>query len=276
MTGLSARNLQYMRTLVESWPDAAEFAQQPVAQLPWGHITILLGRLDDQELREWYAAQALVGGWSRSVLLDRIKGRLHERVGRAPSNFSDQLPPADSDLARELTRDPYHFDFLGLTGRIAERDLEDGLVGQLERFLRELGRGFAFVGRQYRIEIEGEEYYIDLLFFNFEQNRFVVVELKVGGFEPAFVGQLGFYVSWVDANLRRPDAHATTVGILLCTTRNEGVVHYALRGAGAPMAIADYTYDTLPADERRSLPNDRALLDAIEPYVQRRLRKAVT
>lgn len=155
MTGLSPRNLQYMRTLVEGWPDAAEFAQQPAARLPWAHVMVLLDRLDDQGLREWYAAQALLGGWSRAVLLDRIKGRLHERVGRAPSNFSDQLPPADSDLAKELTRDPYRFEFLGLTGRIAERDLEDGLVGQLERFLRELGQGFAFVGRQYRIEIEG-------------------------------------------------------------------------------------------------------------------------
>lgn len=114
------------------------------------------------------------------------------------------------------------------------------------------------------------------MFFNFEQNRFVVVELKVGGFEPAFVGQLGFYVSWVDGNLRNPEAHAPTVGILLCAARNEGVVRYALRGAGVPMAVADYTYDTLPANERRSLPNDRALLDAIEPYVQGRLRKAVT
>jgi predicted nuclease of restriction endonuclease-like (RecB) superfamily len=196
MRGLSQRNLVYMRTFAAAF--RGEITQQPVARLPWGHVTVLLDRLDDQAQREWYAAAAVQHGWSRNVLLHQIMNRLHQRAGAAPSNFPDQLPAKDSELAQQLTRDPYVLDFLDLTGPAAERDLETALVNRLQAFLLELGHGFAFVGRQYRFSVGGDDFAIDLLFFNWAQSRFVVVELKIGRFEPEYVGKLGFYVSWVD------------------------------------------------------------------------------
>jgi len=184
-------------------------ANSLLAKLPWGHVTVLLDKLNAQPERDWYAAAAAEHGWSRNVLLNQIMNRLHQRAGAAPSNFTDQLPPADSDLAQQLTRDPYVFDFLDLTGSVAERDLETALVSRLQAFLLELGHGFAFVGRHYHFELDGDDFYIDLLFFNWVQSRFVVVELKVARFAPAHVGQLGFYVAWVDENLRDADRHSS-------------------------------------------------------------------
>ncbi len=249
-----------MRTFAAAFP---EITQQAVARLPWGHVTVLLDKLDDQAERDWYAAAAVQHGWSRNVLLNQIMNRLHARVGAAPSNFPAQLPAADSELAQQLTRDPYVLDFLDLTTPVAERDLETALVDRLQAFLLELGHGFAFVGRQYHFAVDGDDFYIDLLFFHWPQSRFVVVELKVGRFAPEHLGQLGFYVAWVDDNLRTPDRHSPTVGILLCAGRNDSVVRYALAGSTAPMAVADYTYDTLPAAVRDSVPTDIELDRAV-------------
>jgi len=252
MRGLSPRNLIYMRTLAAAFPDG--IAQQAVARLPWGHVTVLLDKLGHPEERDWYAAAAVEHGWSRNVLTHHIATGLHRRLGSAPSNFTAQLPAADSDLARQLTRDPYVFDFLDLTARASERDLETALTNRLQAFLLELGHGFAFVGRQYRLQVGGEEFAIDLLFFNWAQSRFVVIELKVEPFEPGHLGQLGFYVAWVDDNLRDHDRHSPTIGILLCAGRDDQVVRYSLAGAKAPLAVADYTYDTLPAAARAAVP----------------------
>ncbi len=260
MRGLSQRNLVYMRTFAAAFP--GEITQQPVARLPWGHVTVLLDKLDDQAQREWYAAAAAEHGWSRNVLLNQIIGRLHLRAGAAPSNFTNQLPAADSELAQQLTRDPYVLDFLDLTEPVAERDLETALVDRLQAFLLELGHGFAFVGRQYHFEVDGEDFYIDLLFFNWVQSRFVVLELKVGRFAPEHAGQLGFYVNWVDANLRVPNQHSPTIGILLCAGRNDNVVRYSLAGTTAPLAVADYTYDALPASARDAVPTEAELASA--------------
>ena len=262
MRGFSRSNLHYMRKIASAWPRSA-FVQQAVGQIPWGHVTVLVDRLDDQESRDWYAAAAFERGWSRNVLSHQIRNRLDQRIGAAPSNFTDHLPTGDSDLAQQLVRDPYVFDFLDLTDRVAERELEAALMARLERFLLELGHGFAFVGRQYHFDVDGDDFYIDLLFFNWIQARFVVVELKVGRFEPEYVGKLGFYVSWIDDNLRDHNQHAPTIGILLCAGRNDNVVRYSLAGTTAPLAVADYTYDTLPAPLRELVPTDDELASAV-------------
>ena len=262
--GWSRRNLHYMRSLALAWPEESAFVPHAVAQLPWGHVRLLLDRLDSAAERDWYAASAAAHGWSREVLRHQVDSGLMQRSGAAPSNFAAVLPPADSELAQQLVRDPYVFDQLGLTERVAERDLEQALMDRLEKTLLEFGHGMAFVGRQVRFEVAGDELVVDLLLFHVEQLRYVVVELKIGRFEPGYVGQLGTYVALVDDRLRRPDRHAATVGILLCRGRNEAVVRYALGGAPAPLAVADYTYEALPAAERAALPTADDLAAALQ------------
>ena len=262
MRGFSRSSLKYMRQAAAAWPDS--IGQQPVGQLPWGHVTVLLDRLSEQPTRDWYAAAAAERGWSRNMLLNQIKNQLHRRSGGAPSNFPDRLPPAESNLAQQLTRDPYVFDFLDLADAANERDLETALMDQLQRTLSEFGRGFSFVGRQVHFDVDGRDFYLDLLFFHVEQLRYVVVELKIGRFEPDYTGQLGFYVSLVDDQLRKADRHAPTVGILLCAARDDRVVHYALAGTAQPIAVADYTYDTVPANAQQSLPTGAELAEVID------------
>lgn len=228
-----------------------EYQEQAVGRLPWGQVTVLL-KLDDPADRDWYADQAALAGWSRKVLEHHIATKLRSRVGAAANNFPAHLDPQDADQAREILRDPYVFDFLGLNRHASERELEDALIARLQDTLREFG--CAFVGRQVRIEVQGDEFFIDLLLFQPDQLRYVVVELKVGKFEPAHLGQLQFYVKVVDEQRRRPDRHAPTVGILVCTYGNDQVVRFALGSDQAPMAVATYTYDSLPAAERAALP----------------------
>jgi len=260
MRGLSRSNIKYMRQMAGAWTQQA-IGQQPVGQLPWGHVTVLLDKVHDQSERDYYAAAAVQQGWSRNVLLNQIMNQLHRRAGAAPSNFPAELPAADSELAQQLTRDPYVLDFLDLTQPAAERDLENALVARLQAFLLELGHGFAFVGRQYHFEVDDDDFYIDLLFFNWAQSRFVVIELKIGRFQPEYTGKLGFYVAWVDDNLRDKHRHSPTIGILLCAGRNDNVVRYSLANTTAPLAVADYTYDSLPAHERDAVPTARQLTD---------------
>ncbi|HZJ04121.1 MAG TPA: PDDEXK nuclease domain-containing protein [Nocardioidaceae bacterium] len=264
--GFSRRNLHYMRRLAEAWP-APAFVQQPAAQMPWGHLMVVLDKLDEPAARDWYVRQSLAGGWSRNVLLNQIKGQAHARAGAAPSNFELTLPGEDSELAVQIAKDPYVFDFLGLSGRVAERDLERALVARLRDTLLELGTGFSFVGQQVHLDVGGDDFYIDLLFFNIPQVRYVVVELKMGKFEPEFAGKLGFYIAAVDDRLRDPALHAPTVGILMCTDRNDTVVRYALSGAAQPMAVAGYTYDALPPAERAALPSDTRVAAALQAPV---------
>jgi len=237
MRGFSRANLFYMRAFAAAWSTDAGIVQLPVGQLPWGHIIDLLDKLDNQADRDWYAAAAADNGWSRSVLLNQIKTVAHLRLGVAPTNFATALERQDSDLAQQLTKDPYVLDFISLSADTAERELEHALVERIIDTLRELGAGFAFVARQVHFEVEGDDFYLDLLFFHTEQLRYVVVELKTGKFKPEHVGQLGFYVALVDDRLRRPQ-HAPTVGILLCADKNEAVVRYALGGTQSPVAIS--------------------------------------
>ncbi len=255
MTGLSRSNLHYMRAFAEAWP---EIVQQAVGQLPWGHITVLIDKLEDADVREWYASQAVDNGWSRNVLLNQIMSKLHERLGAAPSNFARTLPAGESELVQQMTKDPYNLEFLGFRAGVAERKLESALVAHLQRFLLELGAGFAFVGRQYRLEVGGEEFFADLLFYHLRLRRYVVIELKTGPFKPEYAGQLNFYVNVIDDILRTPN-DGLTVGILLCATHNERVVRYALHSIDTPMAVAGYRYRDLPDDVRAALPEDDAL-----------------
>ncbi len=253
MKGLSSTNLHYMRAFAAAWPGNELILQQPVGRLPWGHITVLLDKLDDHTTRNWYAREAAQHGWSRNVLLNQILNRTLERTGAAESNFATQLAPRDSELAQQIAKDPYVFDFLDLTGQVAERDLENALMDRLVDTLRELGTGFAFVGRQVHFDVGGDDFYIDLLFFHVDQLRYVVVELKTGKFRPEDAGQLGFYVALVDDQLKRA-AHSPTVGILVCSDRNKRTVRYSLGRASSPMAVSTYTYESLPVEEQRVLP----------------------
>lgn len=263
VTGFNRRNLLYMRAFAAAWP---EIVPPVVAQLSWTHIRVLLDRVDTADDREWYAAEAVANGWSRRVLEHQIMNRLRPRLGAAPTNFASRLEPADAARAVTLAKDPFVFDFLGLSRGIAERDLEQALMDRIIDTLRELGPGFSFVGRQLRFEVGGEEYLVDLLFFHTVQLRYVVVELKIGRFTPAHAGQLGFYVALVDDRLRQP-AHAPTVGILLCTDKDAAVVRYALASSAQPIAVTSYSYESLPAAEREALPDLDALRRAFGPLV---------
>ena len=262
MRGFSPRNLQYMTTFARHW-NVDDIAPQPVAQLPWGHIRTLLDKPLSQQAREGYAAAAGEFGCSRSVLLNMIKNNTIERTGAAPSNFPQRLPAPDSELAQQVAKDPYTFEFLGLSGEVAERDVEQALTDRIVETLRELGPGFAFVGRQVHFEVGGDDYYIDLLFFHVEQLRYFVIELKTGKFQPEYAGKLNFYVAVVDDQLKR-EAHSPTVGILICGSKNDHSVRYALSRSDSPMAVATYTYDSLPTDEKKVLPAEDELSAAFE------------
>ena len=253
--GYSPRNLKYMRAFAAAWPDPA-IVQRTVAQLPWRHHIALMEKLADPQLRLWYASQATENGWSRDVLAHHITTRLHERTGTAVSNFANTLPPGDSDLAQQATRDPYLFDFLGHTQIYRERDLEHGLITHLEKFLLELGQGFAFVGRQVHLEIGDQDFYADLLFYHLRIRAYVVIELKATDFDPAYLGQLGMYMAAVDELLTHPD-DKPTIGLLLCRTKNNTVAEYALRSSTMPIGIAEWTTAItthLPDELTASLP----------------------
>ncbi|MGI5190050.1 PDDEXK nuclease domain-containing protein [Promicromonospora sp. CA-289599] len=264
--GWSTRSLKYMRKLADAWPVETEFVQQAAAQLPWGHLMVLLDKLATREDKEWYAARAVEGGWSRASLEFEIKMDLKSRLGSAPSNFSTTLEAVDSDLAQQAVKDSYVFEHLDPGEQIAERDREQALMDRIQDTLLELGRGMAFVGRQYRIEVGGDEFFIDLLFFHVTQLRYVVVELKVGKFQPAHIGQIGTYVAMVDGEIRRPDLHAKTVGILLCTERNDATLDYALASTASPVAVA--LYEGLTPAERAALPSPGELETVIEAEIQ--------
>ena len=260
MRGFSARSLVYMRTLAKAYPGG--IAQEPLAQLPWSHITVLLDKVPNPEVRAWYAAKDVEHGWSAAVLSHHIGTGRHQRVGMAPNNFPQVLPPADSDQAREILQDPYALDFLALEPRHSERDLEDALVARLTRFLSELGTGFAFVGRQYKITVGTRDYFIDLLFYHLELRRFIVFELKAVAAEPEHIGKLNFYVNVVDDRLRKEQhGDRPTVGILLAAGRDDVAVQYYLQGLTTPLAVS--TYRALPDEVRPALPSSETLADLV-------------
>ena len=256
MQGFSPRNLKYMRAFAAAWPDPA-FVQAPLAQITWYHNIALLEQLGDADTRLWYARRALLHGWSRNVLVLQIENRVHERHGKAVSTFARTMPPADSDMAEQIFKDPYLFDFLGTADPRREREVEQALVDHIQRFLLELGTGFAFVGRRVHLEVGDQDFYLDLLFYHLKLRCFVVLELKTVPFDPAFVGQLNLYLSATDDLLRHPD-DKPTIGLLLCRSRNELVVEYALRDVDKPIGVAQWAtriVEALPAELEGSLPS---------------------
>lgn len=238
VTGFSASNLKSMRRFAQAWPDAS-IGQQAVAQLPWGSNLVLLSKLKDPEERLWYAERAVAEGWSRSVLTMQIESHLIDRVGWEVNNFPQALPPADSDMAVQAFKDPYYFGFLGAEVPRRELEVERRLSEHIEDFLLELGRGFAFVGREVPLEVGGQSFRIDMLFYHLRLRCYVVIELKAREFEPAFVGQLNLYRNAVD-DLLRQEGDGRTIGLLLVRGKSETVVRYALGGLDGPIGVADW------------------------------------
>ncbi|MEO1094304.1 MAG: PDDEXK nuclease domain-containing protein [Cyanobacteria bacterium J06638_28] len=263
MKGLSSRNLRYMRAFAEAYEEE-KIVQQVVANLPWGHNVRLLDALDDPEERLWYARQAIAQGWSRNILLVQIENRLYSRQGGAVTNFERTLPTPQSDLAKNLIKDPYNFDFLTLAADVQEQDLEKALVDHIRDFLLELGVGFAFVGSQYRLEVGGEEFYLDLLFYHLQLRCYVVIDLKMGEFQPEYSGKMNFYVSAIDDLLRHSDDQPT-IGIILCRAKNKTIAEYALRDVNKPIGISTHRLaHELPEPLKTSLPSVEVLEKELE------------
>ena len=269
MKGFSRANLLYMRAFAEAWTDF-EIVQQSVGQLPWGHNVLLLNRIKEQEARLFYVQKAIAENWSRATLEVHIKNRLHERQGKAVTNFAARLPAPTSALAQETLKDPYLFDFLSLCEDAQEREIENALIQHITRFLLELGNGFAFVGRQYRLEVNGDEFFIDLLFYHTRLKCYVVVELKATAFKPEHAGQLNFYLAAVDAQIKAPDDHPT-IGLLLCKTQNRLVAEYALSGIDKPIGIAEYELvRALPEPLVTNLPTVEQLENELSDWQEAR------
>jgi predicted nuclease of restriction endonuclease-like (RecB) superfamily len=254
LKGFSARNLKYMRKFAEAWPDS-EFVQQPAAQLPWFHICTIMDKLKQPESRLWYMQKAVELGWSRNVLVHQIENQLIAREGKAITNFEKNLTQQHSELARQTLKDPYIFDFLTLGENAKERDIEAALTHHISQFLIELGAGFAFVGKQVHLEVGGDDFYLDLLFYHLKLRCYIVIELKTGDFKPEHTGQLNFYLSAVDSQIKT-EQDAPTIGLLLCKSRNKIVAEYALRDTSKPIGIAEYQLENaLPKDLEEQLPS---------------------
>lgn len=267
MKGFSRANLMYMRAFAEAWPDAG-VVQQAVGQLPWGHNLVLLTRLKQSAQRLAYAQAAIEHGWSRNVLNIHIETGLLERTGQAVNNFNACLPAPGSDLARQSLKDPYLFDFLDVGKEADEREIESALVKHITQFLLELGAGFAFVGRQVHLEVGGDDFFIDLLFYHLKLRCYVVVELKADKFKPEHLGQLGFYLTAVDLQVKAEQDNPT-IGLLLCKNKNKIVAEYALRDTAQPIGVAQYQLvASLPAALETSLPSIEQIeseLGGVEP-----------
>lgn len=254
MKGFSRANLMYMRSFADAWPDQA-IVQQAVGQLPWGHNLVLLAKLKQPEQRLTYAQRAVEHGWSRATLEIHIESRLLEREGKAVTNFAERLPAAGTDLARQSLKDPYLFDFLDVGQEANEREIEAALVNHITQFLLELGAGFAFVGRQVHLEVGGDDFYIDLLFYHLKLRCYVVIELKAEKFKPEHLGQLSFYLTAVDMQVKAEQDNPT-IGLLLCKSKNTVVAEYALRDKTQPIGVAEYQLiESLPEELQTSLPS---------------------
>lgn len=257
MRGFSITTLKRMRLFAREYSDF-EIGAQAVHQLPWGHIVLLLHKIDSKSQRDWYAIQTVQNGWSRDTLAMQIMSGLYERQGindTKLTNFHECLPARQSELANQILKDPYHFDFLTLHDQAHERAIEDALVAHVRNFLLELGQGFAFVGSQVPLTFDDQEYFIDLLFYHLNLRSFVVIELKAGKFKPEHTGQLGFYLAVVDDKMKK-EYDNPTIGILLCKSKNKVVAEYALRNIKAPIGVSEYTFSkALPKELKTSLPS---------------------
>lgn len=254
--GYSVRNLKYMAKFAHAYPEE-EFVQRAVAQIPWGHIVVLLDKFSDNTVRNWYLQKTAENGWSRNVLIHQIESGLYERQATANkiSNFEQRLPGPQSELAVQTMKDPYLFDFIPFKEDMVERDIEQALVKEVTKLLLELGTGFAFLGNQYHLNVGGDDFYIDLLFYHLNLRCYVVIELKTGAFKPEYAGQLNFYLSAVDGILKQ-ESDNPSIGLLLCKSKNDLVAEYAIKDMSKPIGISEYKVtSSLPDELRRQLPS---------------------
>ncbi|MCQ4159499.1 PDDEXK nuclease domain-containing protein [Roseomonas sp. GC11] len=265
MQGFSRANLLYMRAFAEAWPEPG-LVQRVVGRLPWGQNIELLTKLKDPADRLWYAEATLEHGWSRAVLATQIQTRLRERQGHAVTNFSRALPPGASDLAQQILKDPYQFDFLALPPEVRERELERALVGRVKDLLLEMGKGFAFIGSQHKLDIGGQDWFVDLLFYHRRLRCLVAVDLKIGAFQPEHAGKMNFYLTALDEREREPGDNPS-IGLILCRERNRVVVEYTLRSVNSPIGVAEYRLllpEALPAALAEALPTPEELLPGMD------------
>jgi predicted nuclease of restriction endonuclease-like (RecB) superfamily len=255
MKGFSLRNLIFMRGVAEAFPDKS-IVKQLVSQIPWGHIIRIIQMVKDPNERTWYIRKAIGNGWSRNVLVLQIESDVYNRQGKAVSNFKKTLPPQQSDLAQQMLKDPYVFDFLTMGKEAHERAVEKELVNHITKFLLELGAGFAFVGKQFHLEVSGHDFYIDLLFYHTRLHCYVVVELKSDVFKPEFAGQINFYLSALDDLVKAPEDNPS-IGIILCATKDRILAEYALRDIKKPIGVAEWKTKltrSLPKKLKGNLP----------------------
>lgn len=254
-SGFSVRNLKYMRAFAKAYPQFPivqvplahsknKFVQVPLAQITWYHHISLLSKVKDTTKRAYYITESAKNEWSRDVMLLHIQSKLYEREGKALNNFEHTLPDYQSDLAKSVFKDPYNFDFLMLSRKAKEMEIENLLTQKIADFLLDLGRGFAFVGRQYKVEVDETDYKIDLLFYHTILHAYVVIELKAGEFLPEYVSKLNFYISAIDDKLKTP-ADEPTIGLLLCASKSKVKVEYAMRGMSKPLGVASYELEKL-------------------------------
>ena len=261
ISGFSRSNLFKMRAFYLSYEKVSQtvkqFEELPIAQIPWGHNVILVTKIKDTEERLWYAHMTIEEGWTREALEDAIGSKCFRRHGKAITNFKDRLPEPQSQLAQEILKDPYQFDFLELRNGYKERELEQGLIDHIQQFLIELGQGFAFVARQYHLEVDGEDYYIDLLFYHLQLRCYCVIEIKTTSFKPEYAGKMNFKLSVVD-NCVKSDADNPSIGLILCKTKKQFTAEYALRDIRKPMGVSQYEgiiTKSLPKRLQQSLPS---------------------
>lgn len=271
MSGLSSRNLRYMRDFAAAWPEP-EIWQRLLPKLPWGQNLALLDKLADEQTRLWYARECAKHGWSRSILEMQIERRLHERQGKALNNFAKTLPPSDSDMAAQIFKDPYLFDMLGTADPRREVEVEQALVDHVQKFLLELGAGFAFLGRQVPLEVGRSDFKVDLLFYHVRLHAYVVVELKATAFKPEYAGKMNFYLSAAD-DLLKSEHDRPSIGLLLCKSKERFQVEYALRDIAKPIGVANWEttlVDKLPKDLEGSLPTIEQIEAELMPKKRRR------
>ena len=264
--GYSVRNLKYMAKFATTYPDR-EFVQTVSAQIPWSHNVAILDKVKTEEQREWYIRKTAENGWSHSVLVHQIESNLYERqvIANKVNNFEMHLASPQSELAAQTMKDPYVFDFIPFKEDMMERDIEQALVKDVTKLLLELGTGFAFLGNQYHLNVGGDDFYIDLLFYNLNLRCYVVIELKTGEFKPEYAGQLNFYLSAVDGILKK-DSDYPSIGLLLCKSKNDLVAEYALKDMSKPMGVSAYKVtSSLPEELQRQLPS----IEDIEKRIQR-------
>ena len=258
INGFSERNIRSMRLFYEEYANDEKW-QQLVAKLPWGHNLLLMEKIKDKDIRKIYAENTIKNGWSRNMLSVQIETEFHKRIGNSNNNFDVMLPPKDSDLVNNTIKDPYIFDFITLREDYKERELENALITKIRNMLLELGKGFSFVGNQYKITVDNEDFYIDLLFYHLDLRCYIVVELKIGEFKPEYVGQLGFYVTAVNETMKK-ESDAPTIGLLLCRGKNRTTVDWSLKSANVPIGVSNYELrEQLPKDLIDKLPTEEEI-----------------